>query len=104
MIVLNVILNQAIPGWELFMTTARRLQAAMPVMRARVLQIRIRRPVIVPNATLVQAIPGWELFMTTLQPRHHVHYVMRTAVLQIRTRKIWIALSVITSPEGCGWE
>ena len=86
------------------MTTARRLQAAMPVMRARDLQIRIRQPVIVLNVTLVQAIPGWELFMTTLQPRHHVHYVMRTTVLQIRTRKIWIALSVITSPEGCGWE
>jgi hypothetical protein len=91
-------------GSERPILTTHRLQAAMHAMKTRDRQIRIRRPVIVTNVTLMQAIPGWELFMTTLRPRHHVHYVMRTHVQYLRTRKIWIALSVITSPEGCGWE
>ena len=63
------------------MTIARCRQAVMPAMRARDLQIRIRRPVIVPNVMLMQVLAGWVQPMTIHRLQHHAHYVMRSTDL-----------------------
>ena len=86
------------------MITLRRRSVAMPVMRPRVFQIRIRKSVIVLNVTSVQVLAGLEPLLTIYRRLHHVHYVMRIHGQCLRIRKIRNAPTATVTPEGRGLE
>jgi hypothetical protein len=89
-------------GMERSIFIARLLQAAIPAMRTRDLQIRIRQPVIVPNVMLMQAVHGWEQPLITYRLLYHARCAMRMTVLHPNIRRPRTVLAVTVIPAEAG--